>query len=204
MDGGIEEKAEEHLEDYNIKVLGHFDNGFRCVTTSDAIGPVESVSDMDGLVIRTPENQIVMQTMLALGAQPKVLPFNELYDALKTGSFDAQENPIPVIYNNNLYEVQSNLAITNHSYDVMLFVIRQDIWDKLSDEDQEILEAAALKAQEKDRELIKTQTEEYVQKLEEAGMNITYPDLSEFRSATSDVVEYFKGTYDSEILNLIK
>ena len=111
-----------------------------------------------------------LQTMLLLGAQPKVLGFAQLYEALKKGEFDAQENPIPVSYNNNLYEVQSNLAITNHSYDVMLFVIRQDVWEKLSEADRQILAEAAAKAQAEDRRLIREQTEEYIQKLEDKGM----------------------------------
>ncbi|MBO4898973.1 MAG: TRAP transporter substrate-binding protein [Lachnospiraceae bacterium] len=204
VDSDVETKAEEELTEVNVKVLGHYDNGFRCVTTSEAAGPVESVSDMDDLKIRTPENQIVMQTMLALGAEPEVLGFAELYDALKNGTFDAQENPIPVIYNNNLYEVQANLAITNHSYDVMLFVIREDVWDSLSESDQKILLGAAALAQEKDRQLIKEQTEDYIQKLEEAGMNVTYPDLDEFKGATSSVVDSFAGSYDPELLAAIR
>ncbi|MBR1772049.1 MAG: TRAP transporter substrate-binding protein [Lachnospiraceae bacterium] len=204
VDGDVEVQAEQELSNYNIKVLGHYDNGFRCVTTSASVGPVNSVSDMQGLKIRTPENQIVMQTMLLLGAEPKVLEFTKLYEALSKGEFDAQENPIPVIYNNNLYEVQSNLAITNHSYDVMLFVIRQDVWKGLSKEDQEILQNAAKKAQEKDRELIENQTNEYIQKLEEAGMTVTYPDLDEFKKATSSAVELFANTYDAELLKKIQ
>ncbi len=204
VDGDIEKEAESDLESCNIKVLGHYDNGFRCVTTSDKVGPVESVSDMQGLVIRTPENQVVMQTMLLLGAQPKVLPFTELKAALAAGEFDAQENPIPVIYNNGLYEVQSNLAITNHSYDVMLFVIRKDIWDDLSEEDRQIISEAAAKAQAKDRELVRTQTEEYIAKLEEKGMTVTYPDLDEFKEATSSAVELFAKTYDAELLKKIQ
>ena len=158
---------------------------------------------MNGLNIRTPENQIVMETMLLLDAKPKVLPFNELKDALAKGEFDAQENPIPVIYNNGLYEVQKNLAITNHSYDVMLFVIRQDVWDDLSEADKKILHEAALKAQEKDRELIRKQTEDFVSALEDAGMNITYPDLDEFRDATSEAFDIFKNSYDAELLSKV-
>lgn len=200
VDSDTEVEAEKELIDYNIKVLGHYDNGFRCVTTSESAGPVNSVSDMEGLVIRTPENQIVMQTMMLLGAEPKVLEFTKLYDALSNGEFDAQENPIPVIYNNNLYEVQSNLAITNHSYDVMLFVIREDIWESLSDEDQAILTQAAQNAQQKDRELVKAQTEDYIQKLQDEGMTVTYPDLNEFKEATSSAVELFSGTYNTDLI----
>ena len=204
VDGEIEEKDEIELPENNIRVIGHYDNGFRCITTSENFGPINSVSDMDGLIIRTPENQIVMQTMLMLGAEPKVLPFNELYDALKNGTFEAQENPIPVIYNSKLYEVQKNLAITNHSYDVLLFVIREDIWSKLSESDREIIYQAAEKAQTKNRELIKSQTEEYVDKLTELGMNITTPNLYEFKKATSGATEIFKDTYDADLLSLIR
>ena len=92
------------LIDDNIRVLAHYDNGFRCVTNS--IGPISSPEDMKGLLIRTPENPIIMSTMTALGANPQPLAFSELYAALEAGTYDAQENPIPVIYNNNLYEVQ--------------------------------------------------------------------------------------------------
>ena len=204
VDGDIEVQAEKDLKDYNINVLAHYDNGFRCVTTSEKVGPVNSVSDMEGLIIRTPENQVVMQTMLMLGAEPRILEFTKLYDALRKGDFDAQENPIPVIYDNNLYEVQSNLAITNHSYDVMLFVIRDDIWRTLSVEDRQILKDAAAKAQSKDRELIRTQTEDYIQKLQEAGMNVTYPDLEEFKKATASATELFADTYDQSLLSQIK
>jgi len=204
VDGDVEAQAEKELGDCNVKVLAHYDNGFRCVTTSDKAGPVNSVSDMSGLVIRTPENQIVMTTMQLLGAEPKVLEFTELYEALKKGSFDAQENPVPVIYNNKLYEVQSNLAITNHSYDVMLFAIAQSTWDELSEEDQQILADAAKKAQDKDRELIKSQTEEFIQKLKDEGMKVTNPDLDEFKKATASAVDVFADTYDSELLNKIK
>ncbi len=204
VDGPVEAEAEAKLYEGNIKVLAHYDNGFRCVTTTEEYGPVNSVADMQGMVIRTPENQIVMQTMLLLGATPKVLEFNKLKDALKNGEFDAQENPIPVIYNNDLYEVQKNLAITNHSYDVMLFVIRQDIWDRLSEADRQVIMDAALVAQKKDRELVRSQTEEYISKLEEKGMNITYPDLSEFKAATASGIDEFADRYDVKLLNRIR
>ena len=204
VESKTEEEAEKGLANYNIEVLSHFDNGFRCVTTSEKAGEVNSVSDMEGLKIRTPENQIVMTTMQALGAKPEVLGFAELYDALKTGKFDAQENPIPVIYNNKLYEVQKNLAITNHSYDAMLFVINKEVWDELSPEDQQIIYDAAQKAEKEDRDMIKQQTEDYIAKLEEAGMKVTYPDLEEFKEATSSVADSFAGKYDKELLQKIK
>lgn len=204
MDSEEERKIEEELLDYNIKVLAHFDNGFRCVTTSKEAGPVKTVKDMKGLKIRTPDNQIVKETLSALGANPHVLDFTKLYDALKNNEFDAQENPVPIIYNQKLYEVQSYLAITNHSYDAMPFVIRADIWEKLDAQDQEVMESAALEAQKQNREMIQAQTEEYVRKLQDKGMKVTYPDLAKFKKATTGVYDYFASSYGEKLMEMLK
>ena len=117
MDSDIEAEAEAGLIPQNMRVLAHYCNGFRCVTNSK--GPVNSPADMKGMLIRTPENPVIMATMTAMGANPQPLAFNELYQALEQGTYDAQENPIPVIYNNNLYEVQAYLSVTNHIYSGM-------------------------------------------------------------------------------------
>ncbi len=132
------------------------------------------------------------------------MDFTKLYDALKNGEFDAQENPVPIIYNSKLYEVQSCLAVTNHSYDMMLFVIRNDIWESLTTQEQQILRSAALEAQKQDRELIQTQTNQYIDMLKEKGMTITYPDLEEFREATVGVYDYFAESYGEELMELLK
>ena len=192
------------LEPFNIHVLSYFDNGFRCVTTSENVGAVNSVEDMNGLKIRTPENQIVMETMSALGASPQSYPFAQLKDALKDGTFDAQENPIPVIYNNKLYEVQKYLAITNHSYDAMPLTIRSDIWNELTPEYREIIEKAADEASAENRALVKQQTEDFVSKLEEAGMTVTYPELGQFKDATSGVIDFFASVYGQELIDKIR
>jgi len=204
VDSPVMQDVNKDLESHNIHVLSYFDNGFRCVTTSEKIGAVNTVDDMRGLNIRTPENQIVMETMKALSANPQSYPFAELKQALADGTFDAQENPIPVIYNNQLYEVQKYLSVTNHSYDAMPFTIRQDIWDGLTPEYQEVLSAAAEIAGDQNRVLIRNQTIDMVKRLEEEGMEIVYPDLAPFRQATSGVKDIFAGVYGQELLDALK
>lgn len=202
MDSDLIKDVNKTLEEFNIVVLSHYDNGFRCVTTTNK--PVKAVKDMKGLNIRTPPNQIVMETMSTLGANPKPYAFNELKKALKDGLFDSQENPIPVIYNSKLFEEQKFLAITNHSYDAMPLVIRKTLWDNLSESDHQILLDAAKKAQDLDRNLVKTQTESYVDRLKKAGMTITTPDLKEFAKATSGVIDTFATVYGEELVSKIK
>ena len=187
MDGEIEAAAEAQLVDLGIRVLAHYDNGFRCVTNSK--GPVETPDDMKGMLIRTPENQVIMATMTALGANPQPLAFSELYQALQQKTYDAQENPIPVIYNNKLYEVQEYLSVTNHIYSGMCFAIAESTWNKLTAEQQEIVAAAALASGDYDREMNRQQTEDLVANLEAEGMKINYPELAPFSAATQSVIE---------------
>ncbi len=202
MDSDFITDLNKNLNEFGIEVLSHFDNGFRCVTTTNR--PINKVADMKGLNIRTPPNQIVMETMSVLGANPKPYPFPELKKALKDGIFDAQENPIPIIYNNKLFEEQKYLAVTNHSYDAMPLVIRKDLWDEFSPEDQKIILEAAKKAQDLDRKLIKEQTDSFVSKIKEAGMKVTTPDLSAFAKATSSVMDVFTTVYGEELLAKVK
>lgn len=201
VDSPTMQEINKDLESYNMHVLSYFDNGFRCVTTSEKVGAVNTVEDMKGLNIRTPENQIVIETMKALSANPQSFPFAELKDALAKGTFDAQENPIPIIYNNQLYEVQKYLSVTNHSYDAMPLTIRQDIWEGLTPEYQEILATAAEVAGKQNRILIKNETTDMVKRLEEAGMEITYPDLEAFRQATAGVKDLFADVYGQDLLD---
>ena len=194
MDGEIEAKAEAALlETANIRVLAHYDNGFRCVTNSK--GPVETPADMQGMLIRTPENPAIMAAMTALGAHPQPLAFSELYQALQQGTYDAQENPIPVIYNNHLYEVQKYLSVTNHIYSGMCFAIMGSTWDAMTAEQQEIVAAAAVASAETDRTLNREQTDSLVENLKAEGMEINYPDLTPFKEACASVLADYAPTY---------
>ncbi len=192
------------LEPFNMHVLAFFDNGFRCITTSLAAGEITSVESMKGLNIRTPDNQILMETMSELGARPRSFPFARLREALVTGEFDAQENPIPVIYNNRLYQVQHYLSLTNHSYDAMPLVIRQDLWEQLSDSHRKLLSSLALEAQSLNREMVRRQTEEYVSLLQEAGMVISTPDRRPFIEATRGVLQVFSRVYGSRLVRQVQ
>ncbi len=186
MDSDVEAEAEAPLLKKNIRVLAHYCNGFRCVTNSKQ--PIEKPEDMKGLVIRTPENPIIMATMSALGANPQPLSFSELYPALRQGIYDAQENPIPVIYNNKLYEVQDYLSVTNHIYSGMCFVISEDVWQRMPANYQQIIKSAALSSADADRDSNRFQTENLMDELEKAGMKINEPDLAPFAEATASVI----------------
>ena len=201
MDSSVEAEAEALLLKNNMRVLAHYCNGFRCVTNSKK--PITVPDDMKGLLIRTPQNPVIMATMSALGANPQPLSFAELYPALRQCSYDAQENPIPVIYNNKLYEVQKYLSVTNHIYSGMCFTIKESTWKKLTEEQKKIVQEAATVSAEADRSANREQTESLVQALKDAGMEINEPDLAPFAAATASVITDNASVY-GDLLDKLK
>ncbi|MDR1626946.1 MAG: TRAP transporter substrate-binding protein [Spirochaetia bacterium] len=196
MDSEVEADAEKLLIAHNIHVLGHFCNGFRCVTASKI--QARTPADMKNMLIRTPENPVIMATMRALGANPQPLAFNEVYMALQQGTYDGQENPIPIIYNNKLYEVQKYLSVTNHIYSGMAVAIAESVWKGMSADQQKILQAAIREAETFNRSTNRKMTEDFISKLETSGMTILKPDLSAFVKATAVVKEDAGKQYGKE------
>ena len=188
MDGEIEAAAEEGLLAQNMRVLAHYDNGFRCVTNSK--GPVESPADMAGMLIRTPENPVIMATMSAMGANPQPLAFSELYQALQLGTCEAQENPFANIRDKKFYELQDVLCVTMHSHTAEPLVMSKDLFDGLSAEDQEMFKAAGLEASKWAYQYAKDTDAENRAFLEEK-MNVIDPD----RAAWKDFAEQTNASY---------
>ena len=52
--------------------------------------------------------------------------------------------------------------------------------------------------------LVKQQTEEYVDLLEQAGMTVCYPDLEPFKKKTVGVMEVFSGIYGYDLTKQLK
>lgn len=108
----IRERVAECFLNADIVMLGMWEPGFREITSSK---PINSMADLKGLLIRTPNTPVLMNSFTAWGASPTPMDFGELYTALQTKTVDAQENPYQLINTSAFYEVQSNLCVTNHS-----------------------------------------------------------------------------------------
>ena len=108
-----------------------------------------------------------------------------------------------VIYNNNLFEVQEYLSITNHIYSGMCFTIAESSWNKLSADQQQIVSDAAKASADYDRELNEQQTNDLVSALEEKGMKINSPELAPFAAATEKVLTDNADTY-GDLLDQLK
>lgn len=178
LDGPFFDWTKDDLEDQGLHYIGSWDYGFRCLTNSRH--SVNAPDDVKGLKIRTPGEIQLKSCMEALGAEVQQIAFNELDLSLRQGVVDGQENPLSVIYFNNMFETQKYLAITNHVYNSMNLVISKKVWDNLAPEYQTILTEESRNAALQMRELIQNGDADYIAMLEEKGMEITYPDTAQF------------------------
>ena len=170
LDSEIGDALLDAMPERGLVGLAWGDIGFRHMTAND---PLDSVEALQGVRLRSQDNPIHLSAYRALGFQPTVVGFNELYAALQTGLVDANEQPLSIHVASRFYEVQSDLTLTGHLMASALFAASQDVWNRLSEEDQEILREAARESIPVMRSATDEQDGAALDTLRERGMTIT-------------------------------
>ncbi len=129
LDGSIGQEYIDLLQGKGLNVLAWGENGTRHVTANK---PIRMLADLRGLRIRVPQSEMMVEGFRALGAAPETLPFPQLFEALRTGRFEAQENPVATIAAAHLERVQSCLSLTGHAYSAAFFLASPDLLDDLN------------------------------------------------------------------------
>ncbi|MDR3152780.1 MAG: DctP family TRAP transporter solute-binding subunit [Deltaproteobacteria bacterium] len=142
LDGPFGEQTIQQARHVGLVGLAYFENGLRHVTTASK--PVSRPEDLAGLRVRTLESRIHMDVFRKLGAIPVPLAFGDLYDQLRQGTLDAEENPVSVIQTADLYKVQGHMAITGHFYLPAPMFVSAGVWSKLTGRNRSLLQKAAL------------------------------------------------------------
>ena len=136
--------------------------------------PVKTADDFKGMKVRTAEAALVQQTMKKLGATPVVVPFADLYLALRQGTVDAQENNFITVKNNSLFEVQKYFMKTDYIRDVPAIFISEKLWKQMSPAQQAVVQEAANKAVALEAEKIAASMDETMKFLNE---KMTYVEI---------------------------
>ena len=186
-----------------VDLIGfHFlENGFRDLTNS--VRPVHSAYDLRGLKIRVMKSQLQIAIWRALGANPTPMPW-PIYTQLSQHVIDGQENPLAVIYQYKLYEVQKYLSLTRHVYSALVFVGSKKFYDALPAKYQKLLFYAAEKASVYERRLNRKKTAFFLRQLKQKGMIIdAHPNIASFKAKAAPLKNRFRGAarkYLDEIL----
>ncbi|WMC10620.1 TRAP transporter substrate-binding protein [Oceanimonas pelagia] len=129
-----------------VNILGWTYSNFRHLTNSRR--PVKNLQDVQGLKVRVPQNPIMLATWKAWGANPIAMAWTETFTALQQQVVDGQDNPYIVNNTMKFYEVQDYVTEVHHQYSLQPLLIGKRTFDKLSDEEKNILTRAGLEAQQ--------------------------------------------------------
>jgi C4-dicarboxylate-binding protein DctP len=118
----------QKLDAKGIVGLAFWDNGFKVMSANKAL---LMPADFRGLKMRIQASKVLDAQMRALGANPQVLAFSEVYQALQTGVVDGTENPPSNMYTQKMHEVQKHLTVSNHGYLGYAVIVNKKFWDGL-------------------------------------------------------------------------
>jgi C4-dicarboxylate-binding protein DctP len=141
--GPIGKQLFAQLDAKGIKGLAFWDNGFKQMSANR---PLVTPADFKGLKMRIFSSKVLDAEMRALGANPQVLAASEIYTSMQTGLVDGGENTESTFHQFKLYEVQSNLTLSNHGYVGYTVVANKKFWDGLPPDIRAVLDEAMAKA----------------------------------------------------------
>ena len=127
-EGPIGKSLLQKLEPKGITGLAFWDNGFKIMSANK---PLHAPADFKGLKMRIQSSKVLDAQMRALGANPQVLAFSEVYQALQTGVVDGTENPPSNMYTQKMHEVQKHVTVSNHGYLGYAVIVNKKFWDSL-------------------------------------------------------------------------
>lgn len=198
LDGPVGTEIMDTVKDQGLIGLAYWENGFRHASNSKKA--LVHPQDIKGMKIRTMENKIHMASFTAIGADPTPMAFGELFTALQQKTIDAQENPIPVFFTSNFFEVQKHLSLTGHFYAASPLLISKTVWDKLPAEYQTAIQEAALEARDFERGMIETMDTDLVEELKAKGVTITEVDKDEWAQAMAPVYKEFEAEIGADTI----
>ena len=187
-----EEMFKRISEKMDITVLAPIYYGTRQLNLRDR-RKVSTPADLKGLKLRMPGSKEWLFLGAALGATPTPLAFGEVYLGLRTGTIDAQDNPLPTVKTAKFYEVTQQITLTSHLVDVLFIGVSNKLWANLNPEQKAKLKSAAQAAAHYNNEQRIADENQMIDFFKRQGLSVTTPDVNAFRQAVQTT--YLQSDY---------
>ncbi|GKV66205.1 MULTISPECIES: TRAP transporter substrate-binding protein [Sporosarcina] len=189
LDGELGDILNAKLEENQLKGLGWGSAGMTQMTNN--VKPIETIEDFKGMKLRTMENNIHLDSLKELGANPQPYAFGELYSALQQNIFDGMQTTGQLIESSKVYEVQDYMTIMNHSFTAEALVMNKAFYDSLPEDLQKVVDEAGEAFTKHEREV----SVEYDAKaMELLGETLKVNTLPE--ETKQEIIEKLKPVYD--------
>ena len=154
--------------------------GQRMITANKEIKKPE---DMKGMKLRVPPAPLFLMFTKSVGANATPIAFAEVYLALQQGTVDGQENPLPTIMAKKFYEVQSHIMLSGHITELLLVIVGNHVWSKLSEEEKKTFNEVLIQAAAKATDQIRASEQKLADEFRKLGKTVVEVDRAAFRAA---------------------
>jgi tripartite ATP-independent transporter DctP family solute receptor len=180
-------------EETGVHTLGAWSAGMRHFTANE---PIREPADLDGLRMRFPNSPQFLMNAEALGADATEVAYEELFLALQQGTVDGQENPLVNIDAISLQDVQDYVSLSSHQANSNLVIIGE-VWNEMSDEQQEALQSAVDTAVEQVPGCVDEDEQTILDEWQESG-DMEVVDDVDVETFRTQVDEYLRENFNEE------
>jgi C4-dicarboxylate-binding protein DctP len=193
------------LEARGFKGLAYWDNGFKVMSANK---PLKVPADFKGLKFRIQASKVLDAQMRALGANPQVMAFSEVYQALQTGVVDGTENTPSNVYTQKMHEVQKYLTVSNHGYIGYAVIVNKKFWEGLPADIRTELEAAMKEATRYSNAIAQEENDAAMEAIRKSGKTTVYTltpaEKAQWRQALAPVYKEMEGRVGKDTLAAIE
>ena len=185
QDGEVGQILKDKIAAKGFVALDYWDAGFKHFSSSKK--NIVNPDDAKGQKFRIQSSKVLEEQIKAVGGNPQVLPFSEVYSALQQGVVDATENPLSNFYNSKFHEVQSSLTLSSHGYLGYLVVISEKFWKNLPDELKKIVSQAVSEATKYERQETAKEDARVIEELNKyiaSGKKLEVSNITDAQRAT--------------------
>jgi tripartite ATP-independent transporter DctP family solute receptor len=198
-----QQMVDRTVEDAGVRIIGWAYSGFRVLTNSRK--PVTTVADLQGLVVRVPKNEIMIETYKSWGINPTPMAWSETFAALQQKVVDGQDNPYMTVHAMKFDEVQKYVTNIRYIFSIEPLIVSEQLFQSLSPEEQANVLAAGQEATLASGQFLRDQEAQIKTDLVAKGMEISDPadGEAEFieRATTTVWPKFYDSIGGKEVLN---
>ena len=184
-----------------FEVMAFWDNGIRHV--SNAVRPIRTPADCQGLSIRTLDNRFHQAIFSALGFAPRFIDVKDLAESVRTRAIDAQENPLTNIINFEIEKTHRHVSLLGQFFGIALVLANAGFMRDQPPGDRRAIETAVGVATQNQRAFAAEEDAGCLAVLRQSGVAIVEAgdiDEAAFKAAVGDAVARETASIDPALL----
>ncbi|HEY5718627.1 MAG TPA: TRAP transporter substrate-binding protein [Motiliproteus sp.] len=190
-----DELVNNTIRDAGVRIIGWAYSGFRVLTNSKH--PIMTLDDLQGVVVRVPKNEIMIDTYKAWGINPTPMAWSETFTALQQRVVDGQDNPYITNYAMKFDEVQKYVTNIRYLFSIEPLIVSEAVFQDQKPAVQQAILAAGKAATAHSEAWLKEQEANIKQELANRGMEINDPANGEKEWIEKATTQVWPKYYDS-------